>query len=88
MLSFTKEYSIFITSLYHSFNAFGGCNCIMRTCAARIALLKDDERERLEEEIKHRLINYGGLCVNSLYQMHTLESFVLEVNHQLPSFKL
>lgn len=51
----------------------------MRTCAARIALLKDSERERLEDEIKLRLTDHGGLSANSLYQMRSLESFVLEV---------
>ncbi|RDD38707.1 Allene oxide synthase, chloroplastic [Trichoplax sp. H2] len=70
------------------FNAYGGCNCVIRTCAARIALLKEAERERLIAEIKLRLENHDGLSANSLYQMRTLESFVLEVLRTSPPISM
>ncbi|EDV28127.1 9-divinyl ether synthase [Trichoplax sp. H2] len=61
------------------FNAFGSCEAIMRTCAARIGILSHEDRNQLRQEIQSTLGEGNDLSLAALTKMKRLRSFVAEV---------
>lgn len=51
----------------------------MRTCAARIGVLSNDDRNQLRKEINTAIRESNGLSFQALSKMERLTSFIAEV---------
>lgn len=66
----------------NSFNAGPGTGAAMRSAAARISIMKDEEKDELKREIKENL-GTTGLNLKTLKKMKKLDAFTMEVGYSI-----